>query len=187
MSFHRRRLPHWQPEGRPLFLTWRLFGSLPEDRYPSLDREFAGRAFEWIDRCLDEAKQGPVWLRRDDVSQLVVDSLEHGARVMELYELHAFVVMSNHVHLLLTPRVAASRIMQSMKGYTAREANRILGRTGEPFWQNEYFDHWIRDSAEFALVKAYVENNPVRAGIVSHPDEYRWSSAYAGLKAGVAG
>jgi putative transposase len=187
VSFHRRRLPHWQPEGRPLFVTWRLWGSLPEDRYPSLGSEFAGRAFEWIDRCLDEAKCGPVWLGREDVARVVVDALAHGARTMDLYELHAYVVMSNHVHLLVNPHVPTPRLMQSIKGYTGREANRILGRTGEPFWQHEYFDHWIRDDPEFERVRVYVENNPVRSGIVSEAGLFPWSSGYAGLKAGVAG
>ena len=168
-------------------MTWRLWGSLPEDRYPLLGSEFAGRAFEWIDRCLDEAKCGPVWLGREEVARVVVAALAHGARTMDLYELHAYVVMSNHVHLLVTPHVPTPRLMQSIKGYTAREANRILGRTGGPFWQHEYFDHWIRDNSEFERVRVYVENNPVRSGIVSEACLFRWSSGYAGLKAGVAG
>jgi len=50
--------------------------------------------------------------------------------------------MANHVHLLVLPRVNPSRFLQSVKGYTAREANRLLGRTGQPFWQAESYDHW---------------------------------------------
>ncbi len=78
-------------------------------------------------------------------------------------------------------------MLQSVKGYTAREANRILQRTGQPFWQSESFDHWIRDEQEFKRVQNYIEQNPVRAGVVAHPEQYRWSSAYAGRNAGVAG
>ena len=56
---------------------------------------------------------------------------------------------------------------QGLKGYTAREANRLLGRTGQPFWQGESYDHWVRDETEFIRIIAYIENNPVKAGLVA--------------------
>jgi hypothetical protein len=59
-----------------------------------------------------------------------------------------------------------------VKGFSARECNKILGRAGEPFWQSESFDHWIRDQAEFERVRLYIENNPVRAGLVVRPRDY---------------
>ena len=55
-----------------------------------------------------------------------------------------FVVMPNHVHVLLTPRVPLEKITRVLKGYSAREANRILERVGRRFWQTESYDHWIR-------------------------------------------
>ena len=64
-----------------------------------------------------------------------------------------------------------------MKGYTALEANRILGQTGETFWQNESFDHWPRDQDEFFRIVDYIENNPVKAGLVDRPEDWIWSSA----------
>ena len=79
--------------------------------------------------------------------------------------------MPNHVHLLLTPQVAPSRLLQSLKGCTAREANRILGRTGEPFWQRESNGHWVRDAAEFARIKRSIENNPVKAGLAAQASD----------------
>jgi REP element-mobilizing transposase RayT len=94
--------------------------------------------------------------------------------------------MANHVHVLVTPLVSASKLLQSVKGYSAREANKLLERTG-PFWQSESYDHWIRDEPEFKSVRRYIENNPVRAGLVAKPQDYRWSSANAGSKAVVAG
>lgn len=78
-----------------------------------------------------------------------------------------------------------ARSLQSVKGYTAREANRLLQRTGQPFWQSESFDHWIRDEQEFKRVQRYIEQNPVRAGIVVHPGQYPWSSAYVVREADV--
>jgi type I restriction enzyme R subunit/putative DNA methylase len=95
--------------------------------------------------------------------------------------------MPNHVHLLLTPLISGSKLMQSIKGFTAREANRILGFTGQPFWQAESYDHWVRNDAEFSRIANYIEENPVRARLARSADDYRWSSGYAGSKAGVAG
>jgi REP element-mobilizing transposase RayT len=136
-----------------------------------------------MDRFLDQAQFGPLWLRRDDLAELVVNSLEYAAHSLDFYGLDAFVVMANHIHVLVSPRVPVPRLLQSVKGYTAREANRVLGRTGEPFWQSESYDHWVRDEAEFERVRAYVEHNPVRAGVVARAEEFRWSSAYAGRNA----
>src|SRR5260370_35493976 len=93
------------------------------------------------------------------------------------YELGAYVVMSNHVHVLLLPRIAPSKLMQSLKGVTARDANRILCRTGETFWQAESYDHWVRDEKEWGRIAEYIENNPVKAGLVARAEDYRWSSA----------
>ena len=74
--------------------------------------------------------------------------------------------------------VPIRRITQGLKGYTAREANRLLGRTGQPFWQGESYDHWVRDETEFIRIIAYIENNPVKAGLVARSEDRRWSSAW---------
>jgi hypothetical protein len=60
------------------------------------------------------------------------------------------------------------RRLKTLKGYTAREANRLLERTGQPFWQAESYDHWVRDEKQAEHIKAYIENNPVKAGLVTH-------------------
>lgn len=183
----RRRLPHWQPSAKPLFLTWRLHGSLPHQRFPPPGALSAGQAFVWMDRCLDEARCGPTWLAREAIAGIVVDAIRYAADTPSYYDLHAYVVMANHVHLLVQPHVAPSKLLQSVKGFSAREANKALNRTGEPFWQTESHDHWVRDEVEFERVRRYIENNPVRAGLVAKPEEYRWSSAYAGTNAVAAG
>jgi hypothetical protein len=118
-----RRLPHWQPEGRPLFLTWHLYGSLPHKRFPPPNALTAGQAFVWMDRYLDQASFGPVWLKREEIARVVVDALSYGTDQLHHYDLHAYVVMANHVHTLLTPFVTASKLLHSVKGFTAREAN----------------------------------------------------------------
>jgi putative transposase len=85
--------------------------------------------------------------------------------------------MPNHVHLLITPLVSPARLLKSLKGATAREANRVLRRTGEPFWQKESYDHWVRNGSEIEKIRAYIEMNPVKAGLVKDPRLFPWSSA----------
>ena len=177
-----RRLPHIYPQDRGLFLTWHLYGSLPQAQYPPPHHLSAGRAFVWMDRYLDRAEWGPRFLQHESIATVVVTSLWRGAELGH-YQLGAFAIMANHVHVLLLPRVPPSRLLKSLKGYTAYQANRLLGRTGEPFWQRESYDHWVRNQEEWRRIAAYIENNPVKAGVVSQAEEYRWASAHATWRA----
>jgi REP element-mobilizing transposase RayT len=176
MEEFRRRLPHEYPEGKWLFVTFHLHGSLPQARYPPSWKLSAGKAFVWMDRYLDTTREGPQYLAKPEIAQVVVACLRKGAELRQ-YELGAYVVMSNHVHVLLLPMISPSRLMQSLKGAAAREANRILGRTGVPFWQPESYDHWVRSAEEWHRIAAYIENNPVTAGLVNRVEEFQWSSA----------
>jgi putative transposase len=85
--------------------------------------------------------------------------------------------MANHVQVLLMPLISPSRLLQSLKGHMAREANLILGSTGRKFWQAESYDHWVRDDSELERIAAYIESNPVKAGLVDRADKFVWSSA----------
>jgi REP element-mobilizing transposase RayT len=171
----RRRLPHIYPRDVPLFVTWHLHHSVPHALVPPGSLS-AGEAFVWLDRQLDNAKQGPLFLKQPEIAQIVVASIHKGVQLSH-YELGAYVVMANHVHLLIRPAIAPDRLLKSLKGATAREANRLLGLTGEPFWQKESYDHWVRNDAEFWKIRAYIENNPVKAGLVRNPQDFPWSSA----------
>jgi REP element-mobilizing transposase RayT len=64
-------------------------------------------------------------------------------------------------------------IIISLKGYTARLANRTLGCTGAPFWQAESYDHWVRNEDEYRRIVRYIESNPVKAGLVEVAEDYR--------------
>jgi putative transposase len=85
--------------------------------------------------------------------------------------------MPNHVHVLLTPSIELATITRAIKGTSARQANILLERTGLSFWQDESFDHWIRHPRQFDRVRAYIECNPVRAGLAERPEEWPYSSA----------
>ena len=135
------------------------------------------KLFAKVDRILDKAETGPLWLATPEIAAVIQTALLKDYASM--FRLWAYVVMANHVHVLLKPRLQFSLelITQRLKGYTALEANRILGRTGETFWQDECFDHWPRDQDEFFRIVDYIENNPVKAGLVDRPEDWIWSSA----------
>jgi putative DNA methylase len=179
-GYYVRKLPHWQPDGAPLFITWRLYGSLPACSGNYRLSIPSGRDFVRWDRELDACGHGPVWLEDPRIASMVVASLHCARHELHLCELRAWVVMPNHVHVLLLPGGQLWRITKAIKGFTAREANRILGRTGHPFWQHESFDRWVRNRQEFERTVGYIEANPVRAGLVSRPEDWPWSSAASG-------
>ena len=85
--------------------------------------------------------------------------------------------MPNHVHLLILPQVPVAVLRRWLKGSTAREANRILGRTGQPFWQDESYDHSLRQRSQIDRTVTYIEQNPVPAGLVGSAERWLWSSA----------
>ena len=176
MNRDRRRLPHVYREGAPLFITWHLHGSVPANLRPPGAGLSAGEAFVWLDRRLDTSRSGPLYLRQPEVAQIVVNSIHRGVE-LEHYKLFAWVILPNHVHLLIQPLIAPSILLKSLKGSTAREANRMLGRIGEPFWQKESYDHWVRNGEELQRIRNYIEVNPVKAGLVCAPHEWPWSSA----------
>lgn len=89
--------------------------------------------------------------------------------------------MPNHVHLLLTTWQPLGALMGRLKGATAHEVNRILGRQG-PLWQNESHDRLVRNREEYDQIERYILNNPVRAGLARSVAEYPWSSAFAGQR-----
>jgi putative transposase len=131
-----------------------------------------------MDRLLDCAQTGPLHLRRPEIAQMVVEAIYYHAEVLGHYTLYSFVVMANHVHLLMTPHVPASQLMQSLKRFTAREGNKILGVTGQPFWQDESYDRLVRDEIEFERIANYIEMDPVNAGVVATPELFLWAGGW---------
>jgi len=75
------------------------------------------------------------------------------------------------------PLACVRNITRALKGITAQAGNRILRRTGQRFWQDESFDHWVRSEGEFIRIQKYIENNPVKAGLVAKAEDWPWSSA----------
>jgi len=178
-TYYERNLPHWHPERRSIFLTWRLHGSLPRAFVCRL-RELQpqpGKQFITADSRLDAAATGPRWLSDPEVAGYAEAAIRRGVERGH-YILHAYVVMPNHVHILIDPVAPLRRITAGIKGVSARDANKALARKGRPFWQDESFDHWIRDSAQFHRIRNYIEQNPVKAGLTAKAEDWQWSSAH---------
>jgi putative transposase len=174
MAEYRRRLPHFHPDGEYLFVTWRLHGSLPVAP-PDVIYSTPGQAFAAQDRALAR-NHGCQWLSDTRVARQVAEAIRAGES-RKLYELSAWVVMPNHVHMLILPQAALSVITHWIKGRSARQANLLLGRKGESFWQHESYDHWVRSERELRRIVAYIEENPVSAGLAGRPEDWPWSSA----------
>ena len=213
----RRSLPHWFVPGAAHFVTFRLAGTLPREVIDSLQQrkdellkqappadcttaQFRERAHKQLfvayDNFLDTDRKVH-WLSDARLAALVRTALYHwhGRK----YNLLAYCVMPNHVHVLLLPldmppvlsrtdelpvvgecsdrHSPLASIMHSLKGYTAHRANRLLRRSGA-FWQHESYDHWVRDEEELERIVQYINGNPVRAGLVSQPHDWHWCSAH---------
>jgi putative DNA methylase len=120
---------------------------------------------------------GPLWLEDPRIAGVVANARLYGAARRRFYRLDAWVIMPNHVHVVFQPRASLPEILRWLKGRTGRVANGLLGRTGRPFWQDESLDHWVRTAGELQALIEYVENNPVKAGLVGSKEQWRWSSA----------
>ncbi len=132
-----------------------------------------------IDNYLDKATNGPYYLKEPAIAQIVMDSLKYIDEEGSM-ELYAACVMSNHVHLLVAcpPDLDVLRLDNLMgrhKTHTAKAANKLLARTGQSFWQSNYFDRYVRPG-KFLRVLMYVLNNPVKAGLVDHWSD--WPHTY---------
>jgi putative transposase len=179
MRYYRRRLPHRDAPGVLTFVTWSLYGGLPRERFFAPTQIASGEVFAAWDRLLDECRYGARYLSEPPIARMVLEKI-----VTANADVDAFVVMPNHVHVLWAPRISLPELMRLVKGATAFEANRILGRRGQRFWQEEYFDRQARSRVEAERIRQYIEWNPVKAGLASTPESYPWSSAHLRTRGG---
>jgi putative DNA methylase len=168
----RRRLPHFDVDHATYFVTACLAGSVPaRGGFKHEDRGAFAVSEEWLD-----TKTTVRLLADRRLARVVRDEIRRGAGIH--YELHAYVVMASHIHLVFTPNAGWSRpvIMNALKGRSSRACNALLQRRGA-FWQSESFDRVVRDAREFEQFVNYVEFNPVKAGLCTRPEEWECSSA----------
>lgn len=187
----RFRLPHWEVADRPHFVTIRCAGSLPTEAFdrvreihhslrlvePSstafaaLQRKYFLLSERYLDAGGGFCPFHEPTLCATAAAGLTAFSQRHGWRVSD------FTLMPNHVHLLLIPEQNAQPLKQSIRGWKwhiAKEANRLLGRSGA-FWQSDWFDRWARTDSEAIRMRDYIRQNPVKAGLVSRWEDYPWT------------
>ena len=171
-------LPHRDEPGLTQFVTFHLADTFPEtlrSEWEALlkiedDRDRRRQLEIWLDRG-----HGACHLRQPEIAGLVEKALLF--RHDNDYELNAWVLMPNHLHVLFTVRgVPMSRTVENWKKFTAHEANKLLQRHRK-FWADDYWDTYMRDDAHELKTRRYIENNPVKASLVREPQEWPWSSA----------
>ena len=194
LGWHQRGyLPHYDAPWVTQFVTLRLADSLPASRRGEWEhllaieearesyangaplprdagRERRRKLEEYLDRGLGEC-----WLRRLEIAALAEGALRFFDS--QRYSLAAWVVMPNHLHLLVDVwETPLAKLTKSWKAFVAREANKLLGRQGE-FWEREYLDTHIKNEEHRGKAVRYIENNPVKAGLVQEAKMWPWSSA----------
>lgn len=205
-EYYRRRLPHWQPADGVFHLALRLYGSLPRNTLEQMKQSHENRIreleqmdgeastltdlidqertdyFLQFDQLLDQCKTGPYWLKDEEIATIVISCFLHWHE-QERFKLVALCVMPNHVHVILYKiQLPLFRILQTIKTYTAKQANALLKRHGEHFWQRETYDHLIRTRKEFDNQVSYVLNNPVAARLADHWEDWPFTVTPSGRR-----
>jgi putative transposase len=178
-GWHQRGyLPHFDAPGVTQFVTFQLHDAFPVMRRAEFeailnepDDSVKRRKLEaWLDRG-----HGECWLRRPNVAEPVEKTLLEADG--QDYRMQAWVVMPNHVHLVVDVwNVPLVKLINGWKGKSSREANKLLGRSGQ-FWQEDYYDTLIHDKAHLKRAIRYTEQNPVKAFLVKVARDWRWNSA----------
>ena len=202
-GFHSRGvLPHLKREGGSFFVTFRQAGTLPkevllkfkQEREILLKKALAAKRpltwaeqkelFKWysepVDRYLD-AGHGECFCKDPKIASLVANAVQFFNA--QRYLLHAWTVMPNHVHAVLKPIPphTLSKILHSWKSFTAHQMADLLKGKRPPFWQNESYNHLIRDNDDLRHYCHYTIMNPVSARFCVAPEDWQWSSAHLPL------
>ncbi len=177
-------IPHFDGGDILQTVTFRLADSLPRQMLDSWALELAHleekdlelERRRRIEDYLDKGT-GAAWLKQRDVAHLVQSVLLFFDG--ERYRLSAWVIMPNHVHALLRPEFGntVSDILHSWKSYSSNQANKLRGRKGD-FWQEDYFDRYIRTPEHYYRAIDYIEHNPVKAGLSPTKCDWEFSSAH---------
>lgn len=172
---NRGYLPHCDSEQLVQHVVFRLADSLPHDVAEALRLLSKDAARKRVDAALDLGS-GQALLRTPENAAIVAQAIQTFAG--ERYHLYAWCIMPNHVHAVIGPvgvhKLGA--IVKSWKAYTSAKINQRLGRAG-PLWAPDYFDRYMRDDDHLSATIAYVESNPVKAGLCGSPDSWPYSSA----------
>ncbi len=185
-TFHRRNLPHFYHNDGTYFITNRLADSLPSKLFSEIksitnnnmlpDTIRFKHLLKKYDGILDKGKYGAKHLSNSAVAYICRNTLHYPDG--KEYELICYCIMPNHIHLvfeLIEGNKGISKIMQSIKGISARKSNLFLNKS-EIFWQDESYDRLVRDDKELYFIIRYVLMNPVNAGLTD--EWHNWKGTY---------
>jgi len=116
---------------------------------------------------------------RDPWARLLIDTLYYYRG--SAYLLHEFVVMPDHIHVLLTPKTSLEKVVQFIKGGFSYRAKKELGSNME-VWQKGFSDHRVRDAEDYVRHVSYIRENPARRHLCERAEEFRYSSAFPGVE-----
>ncbi|MBI1867525.1 MAG: transposase [Methylocystis sp.] len=167
-------LPHFDSPECIQHVVFRTARSIPKALLAALQSESRSQT-EKIDAYLDRS-EGERPLAEPDLAKIVEGAIRHFDGVR--YRLFAWCVMPNHVHVVAETIAEFSfgNTVRSWKAFSAAKINRATGAHG-PFWAPDYFDRYMRNQDDLARTVAYVERNPVAAGLAAAPADWPWSSA----------
>lgn len=172
----RNYLPHCDTPGLIQSVTFRLHDTLPHAAIERMSADTDNAQKQARVEQLLAAGHGSCWLQREDIATVMENALLHfdGAR----YRLLAWCIMPNQVHVLIETRAEhpLGDVVQNWKSFTAKKINTLLGRSGS-VWLKDYFDRYIRVDHHLAATIDYIEQNPVKAGLVTQAADWPFSSA----------
>ncbi len=186
--YSRGYLPHCDERARTQMITFRLDDSLSQESLSELEVELEDMPQE--EHTLHRRQQIEKWLDQGigccalghaQAAELMQEVLLFGHQIR--YRLHAWVIMPNHVHVLITPRVDIATIIQSWKSYSSRrlwsmnESHQLGLPESRRVWRREYWDRFIRDRTHYAAAIDYIHTNPVKARLCKDARDWPWSSA----------
>jgi len=171
-------LPHRDSPGLTQFITYHLADAFPAELRGEwaalLKIEAEPERQKQLETYLDRGR-GRCFLSRREIAETCEKAFHNFDG--ERYVVKAWCLMPNHVHVLVQiATVPMAVVVKSWKGFTARECNKILGRSGS-FWANDYWDTYMRDSEHEQTTVRYIENNPVKARLTTAAKDWPWSSA----------
>ena len=193
ISFWMGRLPHWEVVDGRYFITIHLAGAIPpagRNQIRTISRQVRSvidkgspnwlklqrRIFAAMERWLDRAEYN-TWLRSECIAETLIEAIIHRQRT-GLWNVFEFVLMPSHLHIFCEMgRLGLKGTLEQFKRWTGHQAIRLLPQIGDRFWQREWFDHWSRSDDEDARIAAYIRNNPVKAGLATSFDEWKYGTS----------
>jgi len=193
IGFWRGRLPHWEVEDGRYFVTIHLAGAIPKlvieriqhlsaqlqqrespnsnDLHLPLMRTIFRQMEEWLDRV-----EHNTLLNVPAVAEMVIEAIEHRSQIQH-WELFEFVIMPSHIHLLLSVlHGTLKESIEDFKRWTGHKAAKLINLPDHRFWQDEWFDHWSRSDEQDERLVLYIQQNPVKAGLVQAAADWKYGS-----------